>query len=431
MDNVIVVVVLTYVGFNKIKDLKIQKRRAYLRWFSDLGISVYLQGKPQVKFIVNQRQKNLTNCYKCVSDITSFNIKKRVKKGGGGSKTLPSAGGTPTHTADSSAMQNNTSIDPADAIGWAVVKYNYIAQQIDELSLTKGTRVLIMEKSNDGWWRGHYNGQVGWFPSNYTMEEAPEDDHTYTMAENVLDVVVALYSFTAQNEHELSFSKGERMEILDRPPSDPEWYRARNTQGLVGLIPKNYVQELHEVVDSRGSSRSRESSQPRQLPPSGSSHPPPPQTNGSGGHGAENSHLSQGMQNMSIGGSAPTPPTVSHRDSSHAPPSSASEKKYLQMKGWYYGPISRSQCDDLLNSRGHDGDFLIRDSETNVGDFSVSLKASGRNKHFRVHVENGMFCIGQRKFPNLEQLVEHYTKSPIYTSQRGEKLYLVRPLPKN
>lgn len=61
----------------------------------------------------------------------------------------------------------------------------------------------------------------------------------------------------------------------------------------VGLIPKNYVQELHEVVDSRGSSRSRESSQPRQLPPSGSSHPPPPQTNGSGGHGAENSHLSQ------------------------------------------------------------------------------------------------------------------------------------------
>lgn len=96
-----------------------------------------------------------------------------------------------------------------------------------------GTRVLILEKSNDGWWRGHYNGLVGWFPSNYTTEEPTEEDHTYTLAENVLDVVVALYSFTAQNEHELSFTKGERMEILDRPPSDPEWYRARNTQGQV------------------------------------------------------------------------------------------------------------------------------------------------------------------------------------------------------
>lgn len=99
-----------------------------------------------------------------------------------------------------------------------------------------GTRVLILEKSNDGWWRGHYNNLVGWFPSNYTTEEPAEEDHTYTMAENVLDVVVALYSFTAQNEHELSFTKGERMEVLDRPPSDPEWYRARNTQGQVLVL---------------------------------------------------------------------------------------------------------------------------------------------------------------------------------------------------
>lgn len=99
-----------------------------------------------------------------------------------------------------------------------------------------GSRVVILEKSNDGWWRGHFNGQAGWFPSNYTTEEPPEDDHTYNVAENVLDVVVALYSFTAQNEHELSFVKGEKMEILDRPPSDPEWFRARNSKGLVSYF---------------------------------------------------------------------------------------------------------------------------------------------------------------------------------------------------
>lgn len=38
----------------------------------------------------------------------------------------------------------------------------------------------------------------------------------------------------------------------------------------------------------------------------------------------------------------------------------------LQGKPWYYGQISRTQCDSLLNQHGHDGDFLIRDSETNV-----------------------------------------------------------------
>ena len=49
-------------------------------------------------------------------------------------------------------------------------------------------------------------------------------------------------SFAAQNNEELSFVKGERLEILDRPPADPDWYRARNTLGSIGLIPKNYVQ---------------------------------------------------------------------------------------------------------------------------------------------------------------------------------------------
>lgn len=65
-----------------------------------------------------------------------------------------------------------------------------------------------------------------------------------------------------------------------------------------------------------------------------------------------------------------------------------------------------------------------------VGDFSVSLKAPGRNKHFRVHVEGALYCIGQRKFPTLEQLVAHYQRAPIYTNKQGEKLYLVRPLPR-
>lgn len=34
---------------------------------------------------------------------------------------------------------------------------------------------------------------------------------------------VALYSFNSNNETELSFEKGDRLEILDRPTTDPEW----------------------------------------------------------------------------------------------------------------------------------------------------------------------------------------------------------------
>lgn len=42
------------------------------------------------------------------------------------------------------------------------------------------------------------------------------------------------------------------------------------------------------------------------------------------------------------------------------------ERPHLANKAWYYGVITRAQCDTILNQQGHDGDFLIRDSETNV-----------------------------------------------------------------
>lgn len=61
-------------------------------------------------------------------------------------------------------------------------------------------------------------------------------------------------------------------------------------------------------------------------------------------------------------------------------------------------------------------------------DFSVSLKASGKNKHFKVQLVDSVYCIGQRRFPTMDELVEHYKKAPIFTSEHGEKLYLVRAL---
>ncbi|KAI4464188.1 sh2-sh3 adaptor protein-related [Holotrichia oblita] len=319
-------------------------------------------------------------------------IKKKVKKGSG-SKTLPS-NNSPSRTIESPNMARRLPADPVEAIGVAVVKYNYQAQQADELSLVKGSRILILEKSNDGWWRGQSGNMIGWFPSNYTQEEGDADDtlHTYAMAENVLDIMVALYSFTSTNDQELSFEKGDRLEILDRPPSDPEWYKARNAQGQIGLVPRNYLQELSEYLTQPYQER-RERMEPAERQPDG-----------------------------------------------------MMDRPHLVGKPWYYGNITRNQCDNLLNNHGHDGDFLIRDSETNVsflsinslqgmsrlvGDYSVSLKAPGRNKHFRVHVEGALYCIGQRKFHTLDQLVDHYQRAPIYTNKQGEKLYLVRPLPGN
>lgn len=70
-----------------------------------------------------------------------------------------------------------------------------------------------------------------------------------------------------------------------------------------------------------------------------------------------------------------------------------------------------------------------------MGDFSVSLKAPGRNKHFRVHVENGMYCIGQRKFHSLDQLGKlKKNKQKLYFACRwnlNESMFLTYFLHKN
>lgn len=51
------------------------------------------------------------------------------------------------------------------------------------------------------------------------------------------------------------------------------------------------------------------------------------------------------------------------------------DKVHLIGKPWYYGSISRAQSDTLLNSNGQFGDFLIRDSETNVNSYCNILRS--------------------------------------------------------
>lgn len=45
-----------------------------------------------------------------------------------------------------------------------------------------------------------------------------------------------------------------------------------------------------------------------------------------------------------------------------------------------------------------------------------------------MQLKDNLYCIGQRKFGSMEELVEHYKKAPIFTSEQGDKLYLIKAL---
>ncbi|GMT04156.1 hypothetical protein PENTCL1PPCAC_26330, partial [Pristionchus entomophagus] len=274
----------------------------------------------------------------------------------------------------------------------AVVRHNYEAKLEDEMGLTKGDKINIVEKSSDGWWKGECNGRTGWFPSNYVEEvaSAPEPLPQSTNGSTVLEVVVALYSFDASSAEEMSFRKGERLEIIAHPEHDPEWWMARGTTGETGLVPRNYIEVISSVPSTV-------------VPPTVINESP------------SSAWYKPPQQQKSV-------------DITYPPSAPTTTGGTMVGEAWYFGRISRDDADRLL-LRAVSGDFLVRDSESNPGDLSISLKGMDRNKHFKVQLIGGELKIGTRSFPSMHQLISHYMSHPIF-SQGDEKLFLVRALPR-
>jgi hypothetical protein len=58
--------------------------------------------------------------------------------------------------------------------------------------------------------------------------------------EIVESVVIAMYSYNARHDGDLSFRKGEKLEIVEK--NDPDWWTVKRLEtGEVGYIPSNYV----------------------------------------------------------------------------------------------------------------------------------------------------------------------------------------------
>ncbi|XP_072035093.1 SH2/SH3 adapter protein NCK1-like isoform X2 [Amphiura filiformis] len=327
------------------------------------------------------------------SKIVSSIIKPKVKKPSVGENSRRPV--SPMNPHERTPTSDNADGDDTFELRIAaVVKFNYSARQEDELSLRKGEKIVVQEKSSDGWWRGECDGLSGWFPSNYVTEEPDSASGSQKSSvssrgedsvavEDFIHGVITLYPFTGRNDEELNFEQGERLDIVEIPENDPEWWKARNKNGEIGLVPKNYVQVLDNATPFAG----------------GKSYP---------GDMHNNHHSSDGMMGGGAGMMINDVP--------------------IEQKDWFHGRITRDESERILQDAHEDGIFLIRESETAPGDYSVSVKAPGRIKHFKVKNNQAQYCIGTRQFDTLDDLVDHYKRAPIFSSTNGSfKLYLTRP----
>uniref|UniRef100_A0A7N6A2P8 Tyrosine-protein kinase n=1 Tax=Anabas testudineus TaxID=64144 RepID=A0A7N6A2P8_ANATE len=97
-------------------------------------------------------------------------------------------------------------------------------------------------------------------------------------------------------------------------------------------------------------------------------------------------------------------------------PSNYVAKDTLEAEEWFFKGVSRKDAERQLLAPGNKvGSFMIRDSETTKGSYSLSVRdsdaqASDTVKHYKIRtLDNGGFYISPRiTFSTLQELVSHY-----------------------
>ncbi|XP_063672948.1 tyrosine-protein kinase Blk isoform X4 [Pan troglodytes] len=109
----------------------------------------------------------------------------------------------------------------------------------------------------------------------------------------------------------------------------------------------------------------------------------------------------------------------------------------LEMERWFFRSLGRKEAErQLLAPINKAGSFLIRESETNKGAFSLSVKDVTTQgeliKHYKIRsLDEGGYYISPRiAFPSLQALVQHYSKKGDGLCQRLT-LPCVSPAPQN
>ncbi|XP_034025812.1 vinexin isoform X2 [Thalassophryne amazonica] len=127
----------------------------------------------------------------------------------------------------------------------ARAKFNFQAQSPKELTLQKGDIVYIHRQVDANWFEGEHHGRAGIFPTTYVEILSPTEKPTPIKSPTmqVLDYgeAVALYNFSADLPVELSFRKGEVIDITRRV--DDKWLEGRiSGTSRSGIFPASYVQ---------------------------------------------------------------------------------------------------------------------------------------------------------------------------------------------
>ncbi|KAM4807732.1 dual adapter for phosphotyrosine and 3-phosphotyrosine and 3-phosphoinositide [Rhinophrynus dorsalis] len=106
------------------------------------------------------------------------------------------------------------------------------------------------------------------------------------------------------------------------------------------------------------------------------------------------------------------------------------EDNELQSLGWYHDNLSRHAAEALLLTNGKDGSYLLRNSDSKAGQYSLSVRAKDSVKHFHVIQCGSSIKFGFNEFPSIKDFIQHFANQPLIGSESGTLILLKYPYPR-
>ncbi|CAF4733669.1 unnamed protein product [Rotaria sp. Silwood1] len=295
----------------------------------------------------------------------------------------------------------------------ALVKFRYDAEGEDEISLNKGIWVNVLQKKNDGWWFVQYEKQRGWFPSNYLIEKTNDGLSSLSLLNQLK------YHNSSSSSNGLSSSSSANSNIIDINHNHQQNRHNSHPSHITNTNDEySFVMKSSKFAHSDGKLDTCLTFNNQQQQ----------EKNNSWTALIKSDKLNSNCTSPSILSNEPL--TLIDGLTTLTLRKSLNDSTY-DNEIWYYGSITRDDAEKILKFYGNEqGEFLIRNSERKIGNYSLSIRADDIIRHFRIEStdDNTRFIIGKRSFKSLNDLIEYYKIHPVFDADPNNKLYLTRPL---
>lgn len=113
-----------------------------------------------------------------------------------------------------------------------VALYKFLPQEINDLPLQPGDRVMVMDDSNEDWWKGKCGDRTGFFPTNFVQR--------VRLGETVWKSIKTFHGVKEQGQ--LTLKEGQVCVGVEKP--DSEGLIRVSSGKKRGLVPQDCLVEI-------------------------------------------------------------------------------------------------------------------------------------------------------------------------------------------